>query len=137
AGAFSVQASGIATLAQRTGIGGATVQTSALGGEVLGCGQAILGVIGARLCAGLGAASIAAQGEQFYEDLHTRRAWLAALARAGVRWPVAAPVALQVALGLHANILRPRLQIVDWAGAQAITSVVGASFGLDVLVGLP
>ena len=78
-----------------------------------------------------------AQGEQFFQDLDAQMGWLAALARLGVRWPMDAPVALEVIGGVHANLVRPRMQVADFAAAEALTGVVGFSFGLDVSVALP
>ncbi|HKP64778.1 MAG TPA: hypothetical protein VJV78_48920 [Polyangiales bacterium] len=135
--AIRLEFGGFVSLPQRSGLVGATVRTMAFGGEVLGCGELLLGVVGGRGCVGLGAALVDAQGEQFFEDFGAQMGWLAALARLGVRWPVDAPLALEVVGGVHANLVRPRMQVADFAAAEALTGVVGFSFGLDVSVALP
>lgn len=135
--AWSLQLAGFGSLADRTATSGARVRTQAAGGELLGCLHTPRTVLAALGCAGLSAGGVHARGEDFGRDRTARLAWLAAGLRASLRWPASGFVSLRLALGAHVSLVRPEMQVISSNPPDLVRSVLGASLGLDLVVGDP
>ncbi|HTU60384.1 MAG TPA: hypothetical protein VMF89_18160 [Polyangiales bacterium] len=132
----SLAAGGLVSPAQASAADGGRMRTQITGGELLLCARPTAANVMLRGCVGAAAASVGVRGEAFFVDRSARLAWAAGLMRAAVRWPADSPVAAELALGGHANLVRPRMRVLNSSEPDRVSWVLGGSLGLQLVVSL-
>jgi hypothetical protein len=135
-GVVSLEAGGLVSPVKETAADGGRMRAQVTGGELLLCARPTAANVMLRWCAGLAAASVAVRGEAFFVDRSTRLAWGAGLMRAAVRWPADSPVAAELSLGGHANLVRPRMRVLRSSEPDRVSWILGGSLGLQLVVSL-
>lgn len=132
----SLEAGGLVSPVKETAADGGRMRAQVTGGELLLCARPTAANVMLRWCAGMAAASVAVRGEAFFVDRSTRLAWAAGLMRAAVRWPADSPVAAELSLGGHANLVRPRVRVLHSSEPDRMSWILGGSLGLQLVVSL-
>gem|GEM_PF-5630577 len=132
----SLEAGGLVSPVKETAADGGRMRAQVTGGELLLCARPTAANVMLRWCAGIAAASVAVRGEAFFVDRSTRLAWAAGLMRAAVRWPADSPVAAELSLCGHANLMRPRMRVLHSSEPDRVSWVLGGSLGLQLVVSL-
>jgi hypothetical protein len=133
---MSLQAAGLASPNTDSDADGGRMRAQFTGGELLLCARPVFASMALRTCGGAGAASVSVRGEDFLVDHRTRLTWFGALARAALRWPADALVAVELVLGGHVNLVRPRMLVLGSSEPDRVSWLLGGSVGVQLAVTL-
>jgi hypothetical protein len=140
-GDVRVSVSGLASLDQSDDVLGASIDSRLILGRALVCGDLTrLGDVAFEGCAGALAGAVFASGDGYDTDRSTELAYVAALARAALRFPARRALAGRLALDGLVPVVRPSylLREAPGDGTTAITPApIGASLALEIVLTLP
>jgi hypothetical protein len=134
---FELRFAGVLVPASQTAFKGGSALSQVYGARVLACGLVLAGIFGVEGCAG-GVGGVArATGEGFDSNPSTTMAWLAAMARAGLRFPAEGAISLRIAADGLANLWRPELSVEGGRKQTASGHAFGAAGSIELLFALP
>lgn len=140
-GAVRLSLSALASLEQRDDVLGAAIDSRLLLGRALACGDlASLGSVALEGCAGALGGAVFAGGYGYESDRSAEFAYVAALARAALRFPARGVLSGRLALDGLVPVVRPSYLLREGESDQttAVTPApIGASLSVEVVLTLP
>ncbi len=140
-GDVRLSVSALATLEQRDDVLGAAIDSRLLLGRALACGDLTsLGSIALEGCAGALAGAVFAEGYGYDSNRRTELAYVAALARAALRFPARGVISGRLALDGLVPVLRPSYVLREGESDQttAVTPApIGAALSVEIALTLP
>jgi hypothetical protein len=138
-GPLSLDLAGLITTAADSPLSGGRTRSQLSAARVLACAEALPVGLAVQGCAGAIGGLLWAQGKSGYDkNRNTTLAWVAALARASMRYPSVGVVSVRLAADLFADLVQPELRAVRGNTKETVLlGPLGAALSIEIVGALP